>query len=308
MANKPIELFGMLRKFKPPSKNGRSRDRMTIEFRAPEVYFDGDEKKVAQSVAVTLSEVIKANLSAGLDMAGKPLPAASPATIERREYRAKQAARGGAADDRYDQRTKFARGVKRNFTKRFRTAKMGTFGPDSSVGGGKLFGYESGMLARSVKVVAESSGSFRLFFGIKVLVIDNSGNPVEGATVRIYDAKKPEYGFAKMQTGVKMTDGKNEKYFNFEDKEAFNYSGKAFPANLMSSSIQQVKQQLIGKAIAVYNWELHKGKEGKFSMTSTSFTYFKLVDPTGFENGISESDQIEELFEEVPIQEIEEGI
>lgn len=136
--------------------------------------------------------------------------------------------------------------------------------------------------------------------------------PLVVKILRIYDAKKPEYGFAKMQTGVKVTDGKNEKYFNFEDKEAFNYGEKTFPANLMSSAVQQVKQQLIGKTVAIYNWELGKytGKDDKtkFSLTSTTFTYFKMVDATNFEAPMTESDIIDELYEEVPIQEIEEGI
>lgn len=124
--------------------------------------------------------------------------------------------------------------------------------------------------------------------------------PLVVKILRIYDAKKPEYGFAKMQTGVKITDGKNTKYFNFEDKEKFTTGDKTFPANLMSSAVQQVRQELLGKAIAIYGWELFKGQKG-FNLTSTAYTYFKVVDTSDFEEEydyLSEVD-IEEVTDEL---------
>lgn len=124
--------------------------------------------------------------------------------------------------------------------------------------------------------------------------------PLVVKVMQVYDAHKPKYGFAKMQTGVKITDGKNTKYFNFEDKEKFTTGDKTFPANLMSSAVQQVRQELLGKAIAIYGWELFKGQKG-FNLTSTAYTYFKVVDTSDFEEEydyLSEVD-IEEVTDEL---------
>ena len=130
---------------------------------------------------------------------------------------------------------------------------------------------------------------------------------------RIYDAKKPENDYSSMETSAKVTDGRNLAYFNFQDKPEFSKGEKTFPANYMSSAVQQVRQQLIGKTVAIYKWQLYKGigKDGfdKFYMGSTNFTYFKPVDPSGFEEGLAESDIIDEIYEEVPVDELleEEG-
>jgi len=125
---------------------------------------------------------------------------------------------------------------------------------------------------------------------------------------RIYDAKKPENDYSSMETSAKVTDGYNIAYFNFQDKPEFTKGDKTFPANFMSSSIQQVRPQLIGKTVAIYKWQLYRG-ESKYYLGSTNFTYFKVVDPSNFTNGIPESEIIEDLYEEVPIDEIaEEGV
>jgi len=132
---------------------------------------------------------------------------------------------------------------------------------------------------------------------------------------RIYDAKKPENDYSSMETSAKVTDGRNLAYFNFQDKPEFSKGEKTFPANYMSSAVQQVRPQLIGKTIAIYKWQLYKGvgKDGfdKFYMGSTNFTYFKPVDTSWFENGLTESDIIDEMYDEVPVDELleeEEGV
>jgi len=124
--------------------------------------------------------------------------------------------------------------------------------------------------------------------------------PLVVRVVQIYDAHKPKFGFAKMQTGVKITDGKNTKYFNFEDKEKFTTGDREFPANLMSSAVQQVRAELMGKTIAIYGWELFKGQKG-FNMTSTAYTYFKVVDTSAFEEPLDYLEEVgvEELVEEL---------
>lgn len=127
--------------------------------------------------------------------------------------------------------------------------------------------------------------------------------PLVVKIIRVYDAQKPKFGFAKMATGTKISDGENELYFNFEDKEAFHSekNGKDYPANMMSSAIQQVRAALIGKTIAIFNWELFKGQKG-YSMTSTAYTYFKVVDDPRF---VSADTFDEVTTEEVMIEEIE---
>jgi hypothetical protein len=127
--------------------------------------------------------------------------------------------------------------------------------------------------------------------------------PLVVKVVRVYDAQKPKFGFAKLVTGTKVTDGVNELYFNFEDKEAFHNekNGKDYPANMMSSAIQQVRAALVGKTIAIFNWELFKGQKG-YSMTSTAYTYFKVVDDPRFVD-TGKFDEI--TTEEVMVEEIE---
>lgn len=127
--------------------------------------------------------------------------------------------------------------------------------------------------------------------------------PLVVKIIRVYDAQKPKFGFAKMATGTKISDGENELYFNFEDKEAFHSekNGKDYPANMMSSAIQQVRAALIGKTIAIFNWELFKGQKG-YSMTSTAYTYFRVVDDPEF----VETNTFDEVTtEEVIVEEIE---
>lgn len=127
--------------------------------------------------------------------------------------------------------------------------------------------------------------------------------PLVVKVVRVYDAQKPKFGFAKLVTGTKVTDGNNELYFNFEDKLFFHNekNGKDYPANMMSSSIQQVRAALVGKTIAIYNWELFKGQKG-YSMTSTAYTYFKVVDDPRFVD-TGKFDEV--TTEEVMVEEIE---
>ena len=72
---------------------------------------------------------------------------------------------------------------------------------------------------------------------------------------RIYDAKKPENDYSSMETSAKVTDGRNLAYFNFQDKPEFSKGEKTFPANYMSSAVQQVRPQMIGKTVAIYKWQ-----------------------------------------------------
>jgi len=129
--------------------------------------------------------------------------------------------------------------------------------------------------------------------------------PLVAKVEKIYDAEKPKYGFADLSTTVKLSDNRgNVKYFQFEDKGKFINEGKVFPANYMSTAVQSVRGQLIGKVIAIYKWELYKSNKGKFYLTSSHYTQFDIVDESKFET-LDEGDIIDELYE--PIDE-EEGI
>ena len=123
--------------------------------------------------------------------------------------------------------------------------------------------------------------------------------PLVVRVLQIYDAKKPQYGFARAETGVRIGDN---TYFNFEDRELFVHDGKTYPANLMSTAIQQVREMLIGKSIAIFNWELSKTKKG-WRLSSTSYTYFKVIDlgddPVGEEILDYGEVDIEEIPEEL---------
>ena len=168
----PIDIFAAMRNYKPKnSKNGkRYLSRATVQFTVPEIYFDLNSRKAARGFAEMLAARAKFLLQNGQTLSGAPMPNAAPATIERRRYREQQAARGGFAHPRYRDDRFRARAIRR-YRERFVAPRLGQFTPRA----GNLFGTESGMLAASPAVKAETHGRFVMFFATSRAVTDRKG-------------------------------------------------------------------------------------------------------------------------------------
>ncbi len=176
-----IEVFGALREHTTRHASGRraAKDRMTIAFDAPDLVFVSSESRIAQLGAQAIQRQIQENLRKGLQPSGQPLPAAAPATLERRRYRAQQAARGGALSPHTTDPQVRGRGL-RNWRRRFVAPRLGAFTPKPSA----MFGTESGMLAESVKALPEPPSGFKVFFAGPRGNLDRSGLSAVGRVFR----------------------------------------------------------------------------------------------------------------------------
>lgn len=155
--------------------------KMIVVITGPELVFTMDDKKAAASYAAILERIATENLTTGRDLNGNPLPASAPATMERRAYRAAQAQRGGRPADRYKD-PKYIRQVGKNFLRRFTAPKLGHMPP---IAGMALFGLESGMLARSIKVVPEENKLVMFFAAPRGNTKDGKASAVQRVFQRL---------------------------------------------------------------------------------------------------------------------------
>lgn len=215
MAAGDIDIYADLRR-KPksgPMARGGGRPRMMVEFRCPDIRWDVSDRNVKTQLGVfakLLQTTARVRLLSGRDFAGRPLPTAAAATVERRRYRMAQAARGGQAHERYiDQR--FRGATVRNFNRRFNAARLGHFSPK----GGSMFGRESDMLAWSITVAPVASGSWGLFVANARGLIGSDGDSAIGRFVRRVGAWSQEAmrhptiqeGLRNLQRGLRIARG-----------------------------------------------------------------------------------------------------
>src|SRR5688572_8256553 len=71
-----------------------------LEIKVPDLAFRRDELQAVAIVGKAIEDTLRHNLSHGLQPDGSPMPAVSAATVQRREYRRKQIARGGSQLER----------------------------------------------------------------------------------------------------------------------------------------------------------------------------------------------------------------
>jgi len=196
----PIDLFAALRvKETRHGGSGRRRaaDRMTIEIKAPALVFHADESAISGTLALAIEKQIRENLLSGQDPSGNPLPSPAAATLERREYREKQAQRGGEITDRIKDPKDRADGRK-NWRRRFVAPRLGAFVPGQGVPRNR-FGVESGMLAHSIKAAPEGDG-YKVFFAGPRGNIDRSG---ANAVVRVFGRLRPWTSLAMKQPEIR---------------------------------------------------------------------------------------------------------
>jgi len=205
MADKPIELFAALRTKSTVGASGRRKaaDRLMIEFEAPEIYFSADEAAIAGILATRLTEMARQNMALGrMPFTGAPLPAADSATLERRQYREKQASRGGEITPRIKDPKSRADGQK-NWRRRFTAPRLGAFTPGQGVPTG-LFGIESGMLAKSLKAVASAAGTWQVFVAGPRGNLDRSGTSAMGRVRRIFEVTQQAMAQPQVQQALRQ--------------------------------------------------------------------------------------------------------
>lgn len=137
---KPINLMAGLVDLS--TKPGQSK--MAIQVTGDDLWFDPDDKPMAQAVAQALTDQIKSNLKRGQAPTGQALPSLTGRTIDRRKKEVEQAHRGGEADRRFID-PKFRTDTMRNYTRDYTAPKLGTFAPKDGTTRGVL----SGMLSES---------------------------------------------------------------------------------------------------------------------------------------------------------------
>lgn len=157
-------------------RNRRGRNaKVVVEFRAPELVFNPDQRAIARQLATTLTEVFRAYMLDGRWLDGRPLPPVAAATGARREYRVLQAQRPREGQEA------------RRFDRRFATKKLGTQYPEASVSGRNLVGLESGTLAKSLAVAPAAGKGVRIFVADVRGKLDRSGS---SAWMRVLRAMK----------------------------------------------------------------------------------------------------------------------
>lgn len=159
-------------------KNGVQAQKMVIDVKAPTLLVNLDEAVIAGGYAVQLVEQIRENILAGAKFDGTQAQPLAASTVERREYRLAQGARGGALSPVRVNKKKRATGRK-NWRKRFRTPRLGEFNPATGLQPTNVRGVESGLLLKSM--VAERQGdSWRIFFANNRALTDRTGQSPVG--------------------------------------------------------------------------------------------------------------------------------
>jgi hypothetical protein len=179
MAQRQIDIFAGLRRVK-----AGSREKMVIEFRAPELMVDIGDPEAMKGVAEACAQVMRENMLAGLTPSGAPLPPAKASTIERRRYRELQGDREGDVAPRFSRSSKasrkFYRNAKRSFFKRYKT-KIGLFTPSGPGVIRGRFGVESGLLAKSLVGVPSGEGRYKVVAANARSIVDaKSGKSAMG--------------------------------------------------------------------------------------------------------------------------------
>ncbi len=137
-----IDLFGKIKQI----SRGQKGRRMGLAITSPAIVIDTDraERDVADQMARTLAQTIRANVLSGLRPDGRPLPEVAPSTQWRREKRVVQGYRGGRPPENMNYgKIPTERAVK-NFRERFGTKKPGKYRQG-------WWGVESGILAESIR-------------------------------------------------------------------------------------------------------------------------------------------------------------
>lgn len=165
------------------STAGGSRDRVAISIEAPQISVSIDADDFLKRVGRPLARTLRRRLLSGQGLSGGAAPSPAPATLERRERRRAQVARGGAPKDpsRYPD-------AKHQAQKRFYNGRVAGNVGGWHVPGRKVptdaFGVESGLLARSIAFGKDRyTGKWSIFFANNRAIVGKDG---ESPAMRVF--------------------------------------------------------------------------------------------------------------------------
>jgi hypothetical protein len=119
-------------------------EKIGIKITSTSIWFDPNDRVLAQATALAIVKQIKENLQKGQSPTGEYLPALKTETLKRREYEAAQGARGGEISPHFKDPTIRQQGLN-NYNRDYTAARGGSFTPKA--GGPR--GILSGALAAS---------------------------------------------------------------------------------------------------------------------------------------------------------------
>jgi len=186
MAAKQIDIFAGLRRVNA-GRAGSGRQKVTIEFRVPDLMVNIDDREAMKGVAEACALVMRENMLAGMTPSGTPLPPSKASTLRRRKYRELQGKREGDVAPRYKRSStasrKFYRNAKRSYFKRYKT-RLGIFTPGGPGVIHGRFGVESGLLAKGLVGVPSGNGKYQVIAANARSIVDAKSG--ESAMTRVF--------------------------------------------------------------------------------------------------------------------------
>lgn len=160
MSGPPINLMAGLKDLGPKGKPGQ---KMGIEIRSDDLWFDPDDKALAKAIANACLVQIREQLEQGNAPNGTPLPSVKSTTLDRRDVEVAQADRAGVAHPRYHDQ-EFRTHVLGNYTRDYTAPRIGVMTPKD----GTKRGIVSGMLVKSFAARPAKDGKGVLIFVAKI--------------------------------------------------------------------------------------------------------------------------------------------
>ncbi len=177
-----VRITSAIEKIVNSRKTTRGKFSLRVELSSP-IIINADAEQAMKMLAETITKDFQESMLEGKVPGGGALPPVAAMTVVRRDYRIKQGERGGSPAPRYRAKKK-SKGkesypdARKNYRKRFRTAKLGAFTPGQGIAG--VVGVESTMLAKSALATVEKVGGtaarFRVFFANPRALVDKHGS------------------------------------------------------------------------------------------------------------------------------------
>jgi hypothetical protein len=91
--------------------------------------------------------------------------------------------------------------------------------------------------------------------------------------ISVGDAQPGKSQYTSASTGVKVTDGKVQTWINFQDKPQFvSRKNNIIPGNLLSTEVQMIRSNLIGRTIEIRNVDIWESNNGTLQLSTNNFS------------------------------------
>jgi len=91
--------------------------------------------------------------------------------------------------------------------------------------------------------------------------------------ISVGDAQPGKSQYTSASTGVKVTDGKVQTWINFQDKPQFvSKKNNIIPGNLLSTEVQMIRSNLIGRTIEIRNVDIWESNNGTLQLSTNNFS------------------------------------